>query len=226
MSALTNGKLELQPEAERKSTPEPEPTAKPRKTDRRTLYTIEVAKDALLELIGQMPYEKITVSKLCRTAEITRTTFYAHFPSLDAVLNAVIDDALMFSKQAGTPSEGLAAMLAAGSVEDVKEHETMLPACQRIADSAKYRDLFLDPGLGDYIVGRILKNVRGDMVPSIMKSTGMPEDEAELLLEFILHGSFHVNQRLGWNKDDEWYRFQRLLNIFTAGGYRAVARAR
>ena len=47
-------------------------------------------------------------------------------------------------------------------------------------------------------------------------------DEAEMLLLFILYGSFHVNQRLGWSKDDDWFRFQRMLSIFTSGGYDAV----
>lgn len=201
-----------------------------RKTDRRTLYTVQAVKDALLSLIGQMPYEKVNVAKVCREAQITRTTFYAHFEGLTDVLNQVIDDALLFSQQAGADAGDAAGAsdlvaIVQASVEDIKRHETMLPACQRIADSAKYRSLFLDPTLADYIVGRIYRRVRGQMVPEISAKTGVPADEAELLLQFVLHGSFSVNQRLGWNKTDDWYRFQRTLNIFAAGGYDALARA-
>ena len=198
------------------------PETKARKTDRRTLYTIEVIKDALLELMGKMPFEKVNVTRLCEQAEISRTSFYAHFASITDVLNAVIDDALLFSQQSGTAQEGLRALVAQGSLDDIRRNETMLPACQRVADSEKYHDLFTDPGLSDYIVGRIMKNVRGEMVPQIMENSGISADEAEMLLLFILYGSFHVNQRLGWSKDDDWFRFQRMLSIFTSGGYDAV----
>ncbi|MBM7000731.1 TetR/AcrR family transcriptional regulator [bacterium] len=199
--------------------------AKARKTDRRTLYTVQVVKDALLELMQEMPFDKVSVSRLCVQAEISRTSFYAHFASMTEVLNAVIDDALLFSQQSGTAQEGLRALIAHGTLDDVRAHETMLPACQRIADSEKYRHLFADPGLSDYIVSRIARRVRDDMVPQIVRQTGVSPDEAEMILQFMLYGSYHVNQQLGWNKNDEWFRFQRLLSIFTTGGYDAVREA-
>ena len=52
-----------------------------RKTDRRTLYTRQVVKDALLELLVEHHFEDINVTMLCRQAEITRATFYLHFDS-------------------------------------------------------------------------------------------------------------------------------------------------
>lgn len=51
---------------------------KKRKTDRRTLYTRKVIKEALLELLNEKKFDKISVSQLCQQAEITRTTFYSH----------------------------------------------------------------------------------------------------------------------------------------------------
>jgi len=67
-------------------------------TDRRTIYTINIIKDSFLELIEQQPYMQITVAQLCRTAEITRSTFYLHFDNLTDVLNSVLDDALLFNQ--------------------------------------------------------------------------------------------------------------------------------
>lgn len=69
-----------------------------RKTDRRTQYTINIVKEAFLELINDHPYSQITVTQVCRQAEITRSTFYLHFNNLTDVLNVVLDDALMISK--------------------------------------------------------------------------------------------------------------------------------
>ena len=51
-----------------------ESPAKNRKTDRRTLYTRNAIKDALLEALGDKTFEQITVTDVCRRAEITRAT--------------------------------------------------------------------------------------------------------------------------------------------------------
>ena len=65
-----------------------------RKTDRRTLYTRQVVKDALLELLQKTAYDRINVTMLCRQAEITRATFYLHYEDLNQVLDEVITEAL------------------------------------------------------------------------------------------------------------------------------------
>lgn len=48
---------------------------KRRKTDRRTLYTIRVIKDAFIKLVKEEPYSKVTITQICREADITRSTF-------------------------------------------------------------------------------------------------------------------------------------------------------
>ena len=49
---------------------------KKNKLDRRTIYTVNTIKDSFLELINQEPYSQINVAKLCRHADMTRSTFY------------------------------------------------------------------------------------------------------------------------------------------------------
>ena len=71
---------------------------KQRKTDRRTTYTINTVKDAMLELLEKEPFDKITVASLCRQAEITRTTFYLHFSDITAVLDELLKDALQVAE--------------------------------------------------------------------------------------------------------------------------------
>ena len=66
-----------------------------RKTDRRTIMTKGIIKDALLELLNKIPYEKITVTALCKQSEITRATFYLHYNNIDDVLDELLDDALL-----------------------------------------------------------------------------------------------------------------------------------
>lgn len=66
-----------------------------RKTDRRTVMTKGMIQDALLELLQSTPYEKITVTALCKQSEITRATFYLHYNNIDDVLDELLDDALL-----------------------------------------------------------------------------------------------------------------------------------
>ncbi|MET1249017.1 TetR/AcrR family transcriptional regulator [Sporolactobacillus sp. STCC-11] len=49
------------------------------KNNRRTHYTIQVIKDAFLRLLSTTELSKITVTQICREADVNRGTFYLHF---------------------------------------------------------------------------------------------------------------------------------------------------
>lgn len=188
-----------------------------RKTDRRTTYTINLIKDCFLELIQKLPYSQITVTRLCRTADLSRSTFYLHFDSITDVLNAVLDDALLAIPKShfSDDSQDL-------SIDYLKKNESLIPACQRVGSSSKYRKLLLDPDLSEYIVGRIMAHERNKVVPSIQRKTGLSTRDAEALFLYTLHGSFAVNRANHFQKNDEWYHQVQLLNAFTMGGYESL----
>ncbi|WP_278556416.1 TetR/AcrR family transcriptional regulator [Limosilactobacillus vaginalis] len=187
-----------------------------RKTDRRTQYTINIVKEAFLELINDHPYSQITVTQVCRQAEITRSTFYLHFNNLTDVLNVVLDDALMISKNSAESLPNISEL----SIDCLKQNESLLPTCQRIASATKYRALLMDPDLSEYIIGRIASHERGRMIPLIQQRTGLNSQDAETLFNYTLHGSFAINKRHHFIKDDEWYHEVELLNRFINAGYR------
>ena len=62
-----------------------------RKMDRRTRYTRQIIRDTLLELMGEKGFSHVTVTEVCKQAELNRGTFYLHY--LD--LNDVLDDIFM-----------------------------------------------------------------------------------------------------------------------------------
>lgn len=183
-----------------------------RKTDRRTLYTKGVIKDAFLELTATTTYDKINVTALCKQAEIARATFYLHYDSLDDVLDEVIDDALLFSEQSKGNVVDVLDVIRNGNPEELRENESILPACQRIADSDKYHHLFMDASVSDHIIQRLANHEKGHVIPDLMKRSGLSEDEAEMVFRFILNGTFAVNRSLGWEKNERWYRYQQILN--------------
>lgn len=190
---------------------------KTRKTDRRTIYTLGLIKEAFLRLTAKEPYSKMTVAQLCRTAEITRSTFYIHYNNLTEVLNAVLDDALQFSLPTGHT-----ALEAAVDAAYLKQNESLLPACQRIADSPRYRALLMDSDLSEYIIGRIAQHERPQAIPEIKARTGLDTASAEVLFQYMVHGSFAINKRHHFIKDDQWYQEVSMLNRFVAGGYKAL----
>ena len=52
---------------------------KTHRTDRRTRYTRQAIKEILLEELKTKPYSKITVTEICKKAEMNRGTFYLHY---------------------------------------------------------------------------------------------------------------------------------------------------
>ena len=71
--------------------------------DRRQKKTREAIFAAFAQLLAQQPYAKITVQDIIDRADVGRTTFYAHFPTKDALLEQMCADlfAHVFSDRPG-----------------------------------------------------------------------------------------------------------------------------
>lgn len=186
-----------------------------KRVDRRTRYTINVIKESFLKLIDQLPYSKVTITQLCKEADLTRSTFYLHFNSLTDLLNEVIDDALYLS------GEGNSLELQS-SANYLQDNGSLLPVCQRIGNSPKYQKLLMDPDLSEYIIGRIMQHEQQYVIPSIIKKTGLNSDAAESLFRYVIHGSFAVNRAHRFIKSDAWMRDMKMLNDFTEAGYQRL----
>ena len=204
---------------------------KTRKTDRRTLYTKMAIKDSLLALLHGSSFDKLTVTAVCRQAEVTRATFYLHYDDLTSVLDELLDDALKLAEAEGRrPDEDMFEMLqlAAGRrrCKTVQHrYDCLLPVCQRVADAEKYRVLFLDESLSAHIVKRLFDVERDIMVPLLKEGCGLNGAEAEKLFQFVICGCFSVNKSMGWQKDEGWYDVQDVLVRFILGGVDALKAA-
>lgn len=158
---------------------------KTRKTDRRTLYTRNVIKDALLEALGEKNFEQITVTDVCRRAEITRATYYLHYQSLTEVLDELLIDALQLAEDStvnlNADVEQTAALLTSDGTASFKANESLLPVCHRVAQLPKYQVIFHDETISGYVVNQIYQWQRPRLVPSFMKELGITKKEAEML---------------------------------------------
>lgn len=62
------------------------------KNNRRVQATERQLKKAMLTLLAQTPLEKLTVTALCREADINRGTFYTHYQDPQALFTAIERD--------------------------------------------------------------------------------------------------------------------------------------
>lgn len=58
-------------------------------TDRRTKYTKSVIRQALFDLLKEKPLNKITVTDICKMADINRSTFYSYYEDVYALLTQI-----------------------------------------------------------------------------------------------------------------------------------------
>ena len=113
------------------------------KTDRRTRYTCQTIKDILLEELKTKPYSKITVTEICKKAEMNRGTFYLHYYDIDDVLNDILEDFL-------------------SDTSSVLDHvlcpyklNCTYPFCEKIRSASHYQVLFFD----DVTAARMLEKL-------------------------------------------------------------------
>jgi AcrR family transcriptional regulator len=67
-------------------------SGKPGDADRRVRRTRQAIQHALVELILEKGYERVTVTDLINRADVGRSTFYAHFDGKQAVLLANLEE--------------------------------------------------------------------------------------------------------------------------------------
>ena len=62
--------------------------------DKRIAKTKKNLKNAMIAMFGEKDFEHITITELCRAAEISRITFYSHYSDKYALLDEIFDDML------------------------------------------------------------------------------------------------------------------------------------
>ncbi|MBR1812448.1 MAG: TetR/AcrR family transcriptional regulator [Lachnospiraceae bacterium] len=195
--------------------------------ERRAAVTKEAIKDAMLSMLERSPFTYITVASLSREAKVGRATFYTHYTGLTDVLDELADDAINATKSAA--AEGLSGiatladqMRKTTDPGELAPYMDLLPVCQRVADNPKYKVLFTDSFVSEYMLMNIYRRESKKMLPYIRKNTHVTEEEADKIFLFGVTGAFAVNRSMGWNKDQSWYRVQRVLLTFLEGGYEAL----
>lgn len=62
--------------------------------NRRVKMTKRLMKDSLIELLDEKPLEKITVTEICKNADVNRSTFYAYYEDIAMLMLEIEDEVL------------------------------------------------------------------------------------------------------------------------------------
>ncbi len=179
-----------------------------RKPDRRTVYTRKAIQDAFLRVKQAKEYNAITVADICRTAEISRGTFYAHFGNIAEVLDAVLDGAL-------ADMNYLQEYLSAPQPDAKCAH----PFCRFVRNSKELRCILFDDALGPIVIKKLTAMYKDGYVQEIRsRGIALSDQEAEALFFFQINGCFAVSKRYSGLGDEAWCAIQDVIDRFIKGG--------
>ena len=176
-----------------------------KKPDRRSLYTRMVVKDTLLALMAKQDYALLTVTDVCRSAEISRSTFYRHYDNLRQVIDELFDDA----RESITRVDRLS---------DTAEAEANRHLCIFLRKNRKYLPLFLSPPFRGEAVSWFLSSA-----PELRKwlnseGAALETDELRAIMFFQLNGCLALVQETLSVSDEEWDRIKNSIDGFVRRG--------
>ena len=184
-----------------------------RKTDKRTLYTKGAVKDALLVLLESNPFEKITITDVCKKAEISRGTYYLHYYELTEVLDDLLDDAL-------ADADGLLGQLQISNTCSANECSNSL--CRMVRHSQKFKVIFLDESLTSRIIEKIAALHKENFVEEIMTRCNINKKQADAIFYFQINGCFAISKSGRSLECDDWLNIRRAIDSFIAGGLEKI----
>ena len=147
--------------------------------NQRVRLTKRMLKDALISLMQDLPFDRITVKRLCEEAGINRTTFYLHYADTEQLLMETENDVI---KAAGE--------MIAGPEKDASSIECIRHFLSYVQlNSLHFRTLltFKD---SEVFVQKFSRDVVSEILPNMKRD--LPEEKKECLLYFALVASLVV----------------------------------
>jgi AcrR family transcriptional regulator len=177
------------------------------KTDRRVRRTRELLRRALLSLIQEQGYDRITVQDILDRADVGRSTFYAHYRDKDDLLLSGFEDI-----RSALAAERAAAEQAAGGTSEFLQ--PLLTVFRHVEAHRHFWQPLARKGGADVVV-RILRDYVTDLVREHFRSqfpdaTRQPQLGAAV--QFVV-GAF-IGLGIWWLDNDVPYSAEELYSIF------------
>lgn len=173
------------------------------KGDRRVRYTKMVIRESFISLLEEKNIGNITITGICKKADINRTTFYSHYNDQYDLMNEIQND--LFDNVGKRLSTYLVNDIEFVPVDMVKE------IFEYIKENARICKLLLGEK-GDYhFQKRVFMLVYDKLIHDITKDGQVSKDDAEYIYAFTLSGCVGAIQK--WLNDDMTISPKRMAEI-------------
>ncbi len=179
-----------------------------KKTDRRIQYTRKILGQTLIELLHARPIEKISITELCKLADINRATFYQHYRSPYELLFEIQDT---FYQSFKADMEKLV---------QSENNSVLLVLVTKIRDNKELcKVLFSELGERSF-QNKVLSIVRDDLIRKWeMKHHHVSKAHTSLVFKFITTGSIGIIQEwLGQDCKESPQEITNLLGVLCQKG--------
>jgi AcrR family transcriptional regulator len=188
-------------------------------TDRRVRRTRELLRRALLSLVQEKGYDRITIQDILERADIGRSTFYAHYRDKDDLLRAGFEDirtALAAERDAAEKGTG----------RKVEFLQPMLAVFQHVGRHRHFWESLSRKGGAD-LVARILRESVSDLVREHFRSqfpnAQRSQTQFEAAIQFVTGACMGL---VSWwlENDAISYSAEEILSIFRGLATQGVRR--
>lgn len=159
------------------------------KENRRVLYTKKIIKESLLELLQNKKIHQITVTDICKNANINRGTFYTHYKDAYDLLESMEDELFnqMLEYIEETPIDDYKDVLLLKALELIKENKDL------------FKILFCQQMDSD-IMDRIVLLANKAEIDKLISSSTVDDVFLEYFIKYNVGGVFSVVQT--WLEND------------------------
>lgn len=169
-------------------------------------------KRAMLNLVSENPFSKVTVSSLCTEAGVGRSTFYAHYSSLMDVVDDCIFDfifALDFM-----PSQAKYPMWNC--------EPSGKPMCEFMRSHREYCSLIFDPDLNSHAVELISSCMMPRLTHTLIGKTNIDAVELNVVNTISLTGCLEMIRQNLDKSDEEWAKTKQIIDRYHLGGLKMI----
>ena len=163
-------------------------------------------------LLRVKPYSKITVTELCRLADINRGTFYIHYFDVDDVLDDILTES--FSDVSQT----------IGHVLCPQKETCTYPFCQKVQENEVLWPLFMDETVSARIIKKLADKSKEGFVGYLMQHSDLTFEQAESIFYLQIHGCLTINRLMLQNNCRDWHNVQQTIDRFIRAGLQEFLR--
>jgi AcrR family transcriptional regulator len=164
---------------------------KTEKVDRRVKYTKMLLKNSLVELMRKNSISKISVKMLCESADINRSTFYAHYTDQYDLLKQLEQEVIIELKKHITK--------VAFSKQTAQTLQSMNQILDYISKNADIFKILLSENGNSTFHKEIMILAQEKIISDILNNPDIDERTSEYLQCFAVTGALSIVQK--WLKD-------------------------